>query len=62
MTIKTISPQDLYRRMKLGHNVVLLDVRSQEAYDEGHIIGAHLHPLASFDANNIIDKICALSG
>jgi rhodanese-related sulfurtransferase len=59
MTIKTISPQDLYRHIKLGHNVVLLDVRSQEEYDEGHIAGADLHPLASFDAHKIIDKICA---
>lgn len=58
MTIKTISPQDLYRHIKLGHNVVLLDVRSQEEFDEGHIVGADLHPLESFDAQDIIHKIC----
>lgn len=59
MGIKTISPQDLYRRIKLGHNVVLLDVRSKRDYEEGHIMGASLHPLEFFNAANIIHKVCA---
>ena len=59
MTIKTISPQDLYRRIKLGHNVALFDVRSQDEYEEGHIMGASLYPLKSFnnDMANILQKI-----
>jgi len=59
MQIKTITPQDLYRRLKLGHNAVLLDVRLQAEYERGHIPGANLQPLQSFDAANIIHKACA---
>lgn len=57
MTIKTISPKDLHRHIKLGHNVVLLDVRPQDEYDEGHIIGASLCPLKDFNVENIIQKV-----
>lgn len=59
MAIKTISPQDLYRRIKLGHNVALFDVRSPDEYEEGHIMGASLHPLKSFNNNtaHIIQKV-----
>lgn len=59
MAIKTISPQDLYRRIKLGHNVALFDIRSQEEYEESHIMGANLYPLKSFNNNtvNILQKV-----
>lgn len=57
MTIKTITPKDLYRRMKLGHNVVLLDVRTQNEFEEGHISGAMSYPLESFNAEAVIHKI-----
>ncbi|MDF3034205.1 MAG: hypothetical protein K0R76_1159 [Alphaproteobacteria bacterium] len=59
MTMKTIKAEDLYRRIKLGHTVVLLDVRSQSEYDEGHIAGAKLYPLESFRATDIISHVCA---
>ena len=57
MTIKTISPLDLYHRIKLGHIVPLIDVRTQEQFDEGHIHGALSFPIEFFFAKNVIQKI-----
>lgn len=57
MSIKSISPQDLYRRMKLGHNVILIDVRAQSEFEKGHIPGATLYPLNMFDAQALIHKV-----
>lgn len=57
MTIKTISPQDLYRHINLGHNILLLDVSTQDEFENGHIAGAIMHPLEFLDAENSIQKI-----
>ena len=57
MTIKTITPQDLHRHMTLGHHVLLLDVRTQDEFEEGHIPGAILHPLEFLDPEGSIQKI-----
>jgi rhodanese-related sulfurtransferase len=57
MSIRTISPQDLYRHITLGHNVLLLDVRTPDEYEEGHIIGAVTHPLESLDPESSIQKV-----
>lgn len=56
--MKTISPQDLYRRLKLGHNAVLLDVRPQSDYEHQHIIGALSCPFITFDAETIMSNVC----
>lgn len=58
MTIKSITPQDLYRRMKLGHNVVLVDIRTQREYEKSHISGATMYPLEEFNAPALIHKVC----
>ncbi|MBX9806080.1 MAG: rhodanese-like domain-containing protein [Alphaproteobacteria bacterium] len=57
MTIKTIIPMDLYRRIKMGHNVVLVDVRTQDEFDEGHIQNALSFPIEFFFAKDVIQKI-----
>jgi rhodanese-related sulfurtransferase len=59
MTISTIRPKDLFRRMKLGHNVVLLDVRPQNEYEESHIVGAKSCPLEDFNAEAVIQRVNA---
>ena len=57
MTMKTISPQDLHRHMALGHHILLLDVRTQDDFEDGHIPGALLHPLEFLDPEGSIQKI-----
>ncbi len=57
MTMKTINPQDLHRHMTLGHHVLLLDVRTQDEFEDGHIPGAILHPLEFLDPEGSIQKI-----
>lgn len=57
MTVKTISPRDLYRHMSLGHQVLLLDVSAQNEFECAHIAGALLHPLESLDPENTVQKI-----
>ena len=58
MSVKTITPQDLYRRMKLGHNVIVIDIRSPREYQKGHIPGATSYPLDDFDVEMLIHKVC----
>jgi rhodanese-related sulfurtransferase len=58
MSITTITPHDLYRRMKLGHNVIIVDIRSQYEFAKGHIPGATFYPLEIFDADALIHKAC----
>jgi rhodanese-related sulfurtransferase len=58
MSIKMITPQDLYQRMKLGHNVIVIDIRSPRDYEKGHIPGATSYPLDSFDVEMLIHKVC----
>jgi len=57
MTVKTISPQDLHRHITLGHHILLLDVSSQDEYENGHIAGAIMHPIEFLDPENTIQKI-----
>jgi rhodanese-related sulfurtransferase len=58
MTIKSITALDLYRRLKLGHNVVLVDIRTQREFEKGHIPGATMYPLEEFNAKELIHKVC----
>jgi rhodanese-related sulfurtransferase len=37
LTLKRISPKELYEKMKDQENIVLLDVRSEEKYNDFHI-------------------------
>lgn len=59
MSVKSISPTDLYQHMKLGHNVVLIDVRPVEEYDRCHIKGAISYPLETFHAQALIHRVLA---
>lgn len=40
LTIKKITPEELYEKMKNQENLVLLDVRDEEKYNEYHIEGS----------------------
>ena len=50
MTIKTIDPLTLKRRLDEG-DVVLVDIREPDEYAREHIAGARLVPLSGFDAS-----------
>jgi rhodanese-related sulfurtransferase len=47
-TVENVSREDLKRGMADG-TIVLVDVREPYEYDDGHIPGATLNPLQSFD-------------
>ena len=51
--IRQISPQDAKAMLDADENVTLLDVRTQEEYDEGHIEGAILLPYDTITASSI---------
>lgn len=59
LDIKTITAQDLYRRMKLGHNVVLIDVRTTREFERKHIAGSTTYPLEGFNAQALINRVRA---
>lgn len=45
MTIKKISPEQLFEKMKIQDKVILLDVRSEEKYNDYHIEGSSIENL-----------------
>ena len=47
-----ISQEEAKRMMDEGGDILILDVREQEEYEEGHIPGAYLLPVGSIDAEN----------
>lgn len=52
MTIKNLDPQDVAQLLKQDA-IVLIDVREPDEYAAGHIKGAHLVPLSSFDPHSL---------
>lgn len=52
VTLAQISPGDLHQLLNKGHNVQVLDVRSQGEWDSGHIEGA-LHNMAADVPENL---------
>lgn len=60
MSIKTITPHDLYKHMQLGHKVILWDVRTPSEYEEVHIMGSELVPLETLDPETLLRKIKAI--
>jgi rhodanese-related sulfurtransferase len=44
------SPQEVYDRLQAGDDFILLDVRTPEEWEEGHIEGATLLPLQELEA------------
>ncbi len=46
----TIGGEDLYRKLATGEPFVLLDVRTREEFERGHIPGSILIPLQEIDA------------
>lgn len=50
--VKTIDAKTLHDWVEKD-NVVIIDVREQEEYDEEHIPGSHLFPLSSLDVSQL---------
>lgn len=48
---KQITPEEAKRIMDSGEEYILLDVREQDEYDEGHISGSILIPYTEIDVN-----------
>lgn len=46
--VENVSLQDLKQGLADG-SIVLIDIREQNEWDAGHIPGASLHPLSTFD-------------
>jgi rhodanese-related sulfurtransferase len=49
VTIAHPSPQEVYDRLQAGDDFILLDVRTPEEWDQGHIEGATLLPLQELE-------------
>lgn len=47
--IKTMSVDELKRKMDAGETFTLIDCREQNEWDQGHIPGAKLIPLSRFN-------------
>lgn len=45
MTLRTITPADLYQKITSQEKVVLLDVRAEEKYNDYHIEGTNVESL-----------------
>ncbi|KGR73576.1 rhodanese-like domain-containing protein [Ureibacillus manganicus] len=45
MTVKTISPEELYRKINGQEKLVVLDVRAEEKYNADHIDGVNIESL-----------------
>ena len=52
ITLHEMSPEELAIFVESGH-VTLIDVRTREEYDQGHIPGAQLMPLDQFNPSEI---------
>lgn len=53
MSLKTIHPDDLKMKLLRGEPVDLLDVRSPGEYQQVHVAGARLMPLADLDLSAV---------
>lgn len=61
MTLKKISPEELFQRMQQGEQLTILDVRDQEKYNTFHIEGENIqslniHKTEIFELENNQDK------
>ncbi|MFY3790644.1 rhodanese-like domain-containing protein [Ureibacillus sp. MALMAid1270] len=45
MTVKTITPEELYQKLKLQEKLIVLDVRAAEKYNDFHIEGSTVESL-----------------
>lgn len=57
MTVKTISPTELYAKQQAGEDVVIIDVRNPDEYEQFHITGAILQPLSEFQPKDTIEHL-----
>ncbi|MFZ7120703.1 MAG: rhodanese-like domain-containing protein [Eubacteriaceae bacterium] len=48
--VKSITPQEVKEKMGDNADIILLDVRTQEEYDQGHIPGSILLPLDKLES------------
>ncbi|SOC18036.1 rhodanese-related sulfurtransferase [Ureibacillus xyleni] len=54
MTLKIITPEELFGKMREGEKLVLLDVRAEEKYNDYHIEGKHIETL-NINKNDIFE-------
>ena len=52
-----LSPEEAKRRMEENDAALVLDVRTQEEYDQGHIPGAVLLPVGTIDEDTAAEVI-----
>ena len=52
LTLQDLNAQEVARRIK-EEGAVLIDVREPNEFDAEHIDGARLHPLSTFDPNQL---------
>jgi len=58
MSIKTLDSKGLKEKLDKGENIILVDCREQDEWDDGHIEQASLMPLSNFEseAEKLTDK------
>ena len=56
MTLKRISPEELYEKMKSEEKIVLLDVRAEEKYNDYHIENSNIESL-NINKNDIFNLV-----
>jgi len=54
-TIKSITPEEVFEILSAGEDYILLDVRTQEEYNEGHIEGAMLITVGELEFEEVYD-------
>lgn len=54
MTLKKVSPEEFYKKVKDEDHVVLLDVRAEDKYNDFHIEGNNIESL-NIPKTNILD-------
>ncbi len=56
MTLKKISPEELYEKMQNQEKIVLLDVRAEEKYNDYHIDNSSIESL-NINKNDIFNLV-----
>jgi hydroxyacylglutathione hydrolase len=56
LTLKRISPEELYEKMKSEEKIVLLDVRAEEKYNDYHIENSNIESL-NINKNDIFNLV-----
>ncbi|GEO09581.1 HesA/MoeB/ThiF family protein [Segetibacter aerophilus] len=59
-TIPTLKPKQLFEWLNSEKEFLLLDVREQEEYQQGHLVKSVLQPLSNFDVRSVASKTTML--